>query len=64
MGTAGTLGIGAIKERGGATFVQALSSAKFDGMHAQRARDEIQTTRKEIQTSRNSSNRRTKNCRR
>jgi two-component system CheB/CheR fusion protein len=32
MGTDGTLGLRAIKEKGGATFVQALTSAKFDGM--------------------------------
>ncbi|MGC4001595.1 MAG: chemotaxis protein CheB [Anaeromyxobacter sp.] len=32
MGTDGTLGLRAIKEKGGATFVQALASAKFDGM--------------------------------
>jgi two-component system CheB/CheR fusion protein len=32
MGTDGTLGLRAIKGKGGATFVQALSSAKFDGM--------------------------------
>ncbi len=32
MGSDGTLGLRAIKENGGAVFVQALSSAKFDGM--------------------------------
>jgi two-component system CheB/CheR fusion protein len=32
MGTDGTLGLRAIKEKGGAAFVQALTSAKFDGM--------------------------------
>jgi len=32
MGTDGTLGLRAIKERAGACFVQALASAKFDGM--------------------------------
>jgi chemotaxis methyl-accepting protein methylase/PAS domain-containing protein len=32
MGTDGTLGLRAIKERTGASFVQALDSAKFDGM--------------------------------
>ncbi len=32
MGTDGTLGLRSIKEKGGATFVQALTSAKFDGM--------------------------------
>lgn len=32
MGSDGTLGIRAIKEKGGAAFVQSLSSAKFDGM--------------------------------
>jgi len=32
MGSDGTLGLGAIKEKGGATFVQAPESAKFDGM--------------------------------
>jgi two-component system CheB/CheR fusion protein len=32
MGTDGTLGLRAIKEKGGATFVQSLTSAKFDGM--------------------------------
>ncbi len=32
MGTDGTLGIRAIKEKGGAVFVQEPSSAKFDGM--------------------------------
>jgi two-component system CheB/CheR fusion protein len=32
MGTDGTLGLRAIKEKAGATFVQAPSSAKFDGM--------------------------------
>ncbi|MFT3914905.1 MAG: chemotaxis protein CheB [Anaeromyxobacteraceae bacterium] len=32
MGSDGTLGLRAIKERGGAAFVQALHSAKFDGM--------------------------------
>jgi len=32
MGSDGTLGLRAIKERAGATFVQALSSAKFEGM--------------------------------
>jgi two-component system, chemotaxis family, CheB/CheR fusion protein len=32
MGSDGTLGLRAIKERGGATFVQALGSARFDGM--------------------------------
>jgi len=32
MGSDGTLGLRAIKERGGAVFVQAPDSAKFDGM--------------------------------
>jgi two-component system CheB/CheR fusion protein len=32
MGSDGTLGLRAIKERAGATFVQALTSAKFHGM--------------------------------
>ncbi|MEI8102228.1 MAG: chemotaxis protein CheB [Chlorobium sp.] len=32
MGSDGTLGLRAIKEKGGAVFVQELSSAKFDGM--------------------------------
>jgi two-component system CheB/CheR fusion protein len=32
MGTDGTLGLRAVREKGGATFVQSLSSAKFDGM--------------------------------
>jgi two-component system CheB/CheR fusion protein len=32
MGSDGTLGLRAIKEKAGATFVQALSSAKFSGM--------------------------------
>ncbi|HVZ35120.1 MAG TPA: chemotaxis protein CheB, partial [Polyangiaceae bacterium] len=32
MGSDGTLGLRAIKEKAGAAFVQALSSAKFDGM--------------------------------
>ena len=32
MGSDGTLGLAAIKEKGGATFVQSLSSAKFAGM--------------------------------
>jgi two-component system CheB/CheR fusion protein len=32
MGSDGTLGLRAIKEKAGATFVQSLSSAKFDGM--------------------------------
>jgi two-component system CheB/CheR fusion protein len=32
MGSDGTLGVRAIKERGGAAFVQALESAKFDSM--------------------------------
>jgi len=32
MGSDGTLGLRAIKEKAGAGFVQALSSAKFDGM--------------------------------
>lgn len=32
MGTDGTLGLRAIKEKEGATFVQSLSSARFDGM--------------------------------
>ncbi|MGC4065273.1 MAG: CheR family methyltransferase [Polyangiaceae bacterium] len=32
MGTDGTLGLRAIKEKNGAAFVQALTSAKFDGM--------------------------------
>jgi two-component system CheB/CheR fusion protein len=32
MGSDGTLGLRAIKEKGGVAFVQALSSAKFDGM--------------------------------
>jgi len=32
MGSDGTLGLGAIKEKGGATFVQTPGSAKFDGM--------------------------------
>ena len=32
MGSDGTLGLRAIKEKAGASFVQALSSAKFDGM--------------------------------
>jgi two-component system CheB/CheR fusion protein len=32
MGSDGTLGLRAIKEKAGATFVQALRSAKFDGM--------------------------------
>jgi two-component system CheB/CheR fusion protein len=32
MGTDGTLGLRAVKEKGGATFVQSLGSAKFDGM--------------------------------
>jgi len=32
MGSDGTLGLGAIKEKGGATFAQSLSSAKFTGM--------------------------------
>ncbi|HTM46779.1 MAG TPA: chemotaxis protein CheB, partial [Polyangiaceae bacterium] len=32
MGSDGTLGLRAIKEKAGATFVQALGSAKFDGM--------------------------------
>jgi two-component system CheB/CheR fusion protein len=32
MGSDGTLGVRAIKEKGGAAFVQSLDSAKFDGM--------------------------------
>lgn len=32
MGSDGTLGLRAIKEKAGAVFVQSLSSAKFDGM--------------------------------
>jgi two-component system CheB/CheR fusion protein len=32
MGSDGTLGVRAIKEKGGAAFVQSLESAKFDGM--------------------------------
>src|SRR5262249_26225512 len=32
MGSDGTLGLRAIKEKAGASFVQALTSAKFDGM--------------------------------
>jgi two-component system CheB/CheR fusion protein len=32
MGSDGTLGLRAIKEKGGAAFVQSLNSAKFDGM--------------------------------
>ncbi|HSN24688.1 MAG TPA: chemotaxis protein CheB [Kofleriaceae bacterium] len=32
MGSDGTLGLSAIKEKGGATFVQSERSAKFDGM--------------------------------
>jgi two-component system CheB/CheR fusion protein len=32
MGSDGSLGLRAIKEKAGATFVQALTSAKFDGM--------------------------------
>ena len=32
MGSDGTLGLRAIKEKGGAGFVQSLASAKFDGM--------------------------------
>src|SRR5262249_6637579 len=32
MGTDGSLGLRAIKEKAGATFVQSLKSAKFDGM--------------------------------
>jgi len=32
MGSDGTLGLGAIKEKAGAVFVQAPASAKFDGM--------------------------------
>src|SRR5262249_35796801 len=32
MGSDGTLGLRAIKEKAGAAFVQALASAKFDGM--------------------------------
>ena len=32
MGTDGTLGLRAIKEKAGASFVQAIASAKFDGM--------------------------------
>jgi len=32
MGSDGTLGLRAIKEQGGATFVQSLASAKFSGM--------------------------------
>jgi chemotaxis methyl-accepting protein methylase len=32
MGSDGTLGLRAIKEKAGASFVQALASAKFDGM--------------------------------
>src|SRR5262249_41164861 len=32
MGTDGTLGLRAIKEKAGAAFVQSLASAKFDGM--------------------------------
>jgi len=32
MGSDGTLGLRAIKEKGGATFVQSLASAKFSGM--------------------------------
>jgi PAS domain S-box-containing protein len=32
MGTDGTLGLRAIKEKAGASFVQSLTSAKFDGM--------------------------------
>ncbi len=32
MGSDGVLGLRAIKEKGGAAFVQALTSAKFDGM--------------------------------
>ncbi len=32
MGSDGTLGVRAIKERAGAAFVQSLASAKFDGM--------------------------------
>src|SRR3954471_11207242 len=32
MGSDGTLGLRAIKEKAGATFVQSLDSAKFDGM--------------------------------
>ena len=32
MGSDGTLGLRAIKEKAGATFVQSLTSAKFDGM--------------------------------
>lgn len=32
MGSDGTLGLGAIKEKGGAVFVQSPESAKFDGM--------------------------------
>jgi two-component system CheB/CheR fusion protein len=32
MGSDGTLGLGAIKEKGGATFVQAPGSAKYDSM--------------------------------
>jgi PAS domain S-box-containing protein len=32
MGSDGTLGLGAVKEKAGATFVQSLASAKFAGM--------------------------------
>ena len=41
MGSDGTLGLRAIKEKGGATFVQEPASAKFDGMPQKRDRRRV-----------------------